>query len=220
MIDDIWFWINDNGKIEIYCINTSKYEPTSYFISFDHSFYHCVYSKEFNELKRKIDIVNNNEFMKQTKIICVAEPQKNIENMDNNDINDENKDDKNTETIFDKMRYYHLCTLKRIDKIKVTIDIFDKGNIPELLIYRDIDALSIHNDNYKYLLPYAIDHDYDDLLIGNNNNLNSDIIINKSNKDGFLCSQEPGGTFSHACGAYYYSYDFACPIGMYIYVYV
>lgn len=41
----------------------------------------------------------------------------------------------------------------------------------------------------------------------------SDMFAKEKSTINFLCSQGPGGSFSHSCGAYQHSYDFQCPIG-------
>ena len=230
--DDTWFWLNEEGEMDIYAINMSPYDSLSIVIQYDRRQYFPRFSAQFDRMTRRVDDGN----AKITRITVVIPPNADIE-----DAIDGEKD---------FVRSLKLCTFKRRDYTPIDYESLDEKDIPSLVIYREVHILAEHDNDHHYLLPFALDHDLTDMVLsmdvldridGDDGNQNgnhhrneirsvnelqqlqnrSDPISTtitkrtKSNIDPVpvLCSQGPRGTFSHSVGGYINSWDFACPIG-------
>eukprot|EP01084_Bolivina_argentea_P204998 350200_1 len=198
--DDVWFEINNCGEMDIYALNISHYEWLSIVIEYDiNKYFISKFHKEFNNLKRLV---------RKNKLTFVMAPCiDNTKYVENNNL----------------IKFYKICTFKRCDYKRINIDSLNEKEIPNLLMYREVNILSEHDNNFQYLLPFGIDNTLEDMLLSMdldtyilNRNMNININRNRNNNNNHisvLCSQGPGGTFSHSKGGYINSYDFACCIG-------
>ncbi|ETO35188.1 peptidase [Reticulomyxa filosa] len=198
--DDVWVYLPSTGPLEAWAINTSNYAPMSVRMEFDNEIYDCHWTTEVEQCL---------QWGCEDSVIVVLFPQSTCQ--------------------LDQMKAICICKLTRKDnnktqkKQRAIIGDEDKATFPKLQFYSKVNVLARHDSKYEYLLPFALDFDIRQVLGMSSSPSKDQQQINDGNGDkekyqcrhrfSFLCSQGPGGTFSHACGSYVNSYDFAVTVG-------